>query len=79
MQDLNLKDRILKYMQSHRGGLTVKECQELFGTYELRKIISDLKYGYVISDEWETGQNRYGDNTRWKRYYLLGKKKESLL
>ena len=50
---------IVKYLQSHRNGLTVKECQERFGTTELRKKIYDLRL------------NRYGLNTRFKRYWLI--------
>lgn len=67
---------VLKYMQTHRGGLTVKACGEMLGTTELRKIVSDLKdAGWIISDVWETGTNRYGETTRFKRYFLLGRKK----
>lgn len=63
---------IVKYLQSHRNGLTVKECQERFGTTELRKFISNLKdQGYKFHDVWEYGINRYGLNTRFKRYWLI--------
>lgn len=67
---------VLKYMQTHRGGLTVKGCIEKLGTTELRKIVSDLKdSGWQFSDVWETGTNRYGETTRYKRYFLIGRKK----
>ena len=63
---------IIKYLQSHKSGLTVKECQEKLGTTELRKLISRLKdKGYVFTDIYETGYNRYGMEVRYKRYWLL--------
>lgn len=67
---------ILKYMQTNKGGLTVKDCIDNLGTTELRKIISDLKdSGWKFSDVWETGTNRWGETTRYKRYFLIGRKK----
>jgi hypothetical protein len=69
---------ILKYLQTHRTGLTVKECQEKLGTTELRKVISTLKdKGYVFTTVWEYGINRYGLNTRFKRYWLLSAPKNN--
>lgn len=75
MKAMGTHNIVLKYLQSHRGGLTVKGCGEMLGTTELRKIVSDLKdAGWIIGDVWETGTNRYGETTRYKRYFLLGKK-----
>lgn len=66
--------RILEYMQTHKG-ITCKECQRDIGTTELRKRICELKdKGYKIIDTWEDGTNRVGNPTRYKRYFLLGKK-----
>ena len=63
---------IVKYLMTHRKGLTVKECQEKLGTTELRKHISDLKdKGYVFTSVWEWGINRHGIETKYKRYWLL--------
>lgn len=67
-----MEQLIIKYLQTHKSGLTVKECQEKLGTTELRKVISTLKdKGYVFTTVWEYGINRYGLNTRFKRYWLL--------
>jgi len=67
-----MEQLIIKYLQSHRNGLTVKECQERFGTTELRKVISNLKdKGYVFTTVWEWGINRYGIETKYKRYWLI--------
>lgn len=75
MKAMGTHNIVLKYLQSHRGGLTVKDCIDNLGTTELRKIISDLKDdGWQFSDVWETGTNRWGEPTRYKRYFLLGRK-----
>lgn len=67
-----MEEIIVKYLQTHRTGLTVKECIDRFGTTELRKIISLLKdKGYVFTTVWEYGYNRFGMETRYKRYWLL--------
>lgn len=67
-------ERILEYMQTHKG-ITCKECQRDIGTTELRKRICELKdKGYKIIDTWEDGTNRVGNPTRYKRYFLIGKK-----
>lgn len=72
---LNTTDTILNYLTKNRGGLTVKECIDKLGTTELRKVVSDLRAsGFKVADTWETGVNRYGMKTRYKRYFLLGKK-----
>lgn len=49
-------------------GLTVKECMELGGGTELRKVVSDLikpPYECNITDRWE-----YRSGRRFKRYFL---------
>lgn len=75
MKAMGLHNIVLKYMQNHRGGLTVKQAIETLGTTELRKIISDLRTeGWVFADTWETGTNRWGEPTRYKKYVLVGKK-----
>lgn len=66
--------RILKYMIEHKG-ITVSECRDFLGTTELRRRICDLKdKGWEITDSWEDGFNRVGHPTRYKRYFLLGRK-----
>ena len=65
------------YMQKYGNekGITVAECTNVLGTVELRKIISDLrKKGFVVKDIWETGENRFGEPGRWKRYFITGRK-----
>lgn len=75
MKENGTRALVIKYMTHHAGGLTVKQCIDNLGTTELRKIISDLKIeGYEFADTWETGTNRFGEPTRYKRYFLIGRK-----
>lgn len=65
------EDKVLDYLR-HNDGITVKSCEKNLGTTELRKVISMLRdKGYKITDIWESGCNRFGISTRWKRYFLL--------
>lgn len=68
------EQRVYKYLQTHPY-ITVNDCKEVLGTTELRKIVSDLRIslipeGYTIDSVWETSFNRFGDNVRYKRYFL---------
>lgn len=64
------KKRILEYLENHKG-ITAKEAQDILGIARLASRISDLKDdGYTISTEWEEGENRFHEPTRYKRYYL---------
>ena len=58
-------------------GITVKEGIDVLGTTEIRKIMSDFRQsGYRVVDVWETGENKFGQKTRYKRYYVKGKIKK---
>lgn len=66
-----LEGKVLDYLAENKS-ITVQECIKKIGTTELRKIISNLKEkGFIICDIWEKGVNRYGDSTRYKRYFIL--------
>lgn len=70
--------RVLDYLQNNKKGLTVKECQQVLGTTELRKIVCDLEdKGFKFARVWEYGENRFGELVRYKRYTYLGKNKEA--
>ena len=57
-----------------KRGVTVAEVQKVLGTTELRKIVCDLEEkGYKFEKVWEEGTNRFGDVTRYKRYFLVGR------
>ena len=67
-------NRILQYLKENKSGLTVVECQQKLKTTELRKIVCNLNdKGYVIGSIWENGVNSFGEPTRYKRYFYLGR------
>lgn len=53
-------------------GITVRECEEVLGSTELRKIISTIRDDnrFRVFDIWEDGENKFGEPTRYKRYFI---------
>lgn len=67
-------NQIHAYQYGKTKGITVKECIDVLGTTELRKIISNLRdKGFRIVDIWESDINRFGQEVKYKRY-LIGRK-----
>lgn len=65
------KDRILQYIREF-GSITSKEAYNDLGITQLGARLDDLmKEGYKFKTEWESGENRFGDKTEYKRYYLV--------
>lgn len=63
-------DRVQDYMEQH-GSITQAEAIEAFGCYRLGARIADLKdRGVGIERIMEEGQNRFGERTRYARYFL---------
>ncbi len=63
-------DLVLEHLKTNHG-ITAKEAQDLYGIQRLASRVTDLKeLGFNVVCLWETGKNRYGDPTRWKRYFL---------
>ena len=59
------------------AGITSKDAFEAFGATRLSAIIFDLrKRGHDIRAETVSGVDRYGNKTRFARYYLVGKEAE---
>lgn len=64
------KDRILEYIRNF-GSISSFEAYADLGITQLGARIDQLKKeGYQFRTEWETGQNRFGERTDYKRYYL---------
>lgn len=62
--------RIIDYIVKH-GSISSSEAMDDLGCFRLASRIHDLKKrGYPIVDKWETGMNRYGEDTRYKTYSL---------
>lgn len=63
-------ERVLDYMQRF-GSITSAEAVMDLGVYRLAARISDLRgEGHKISDRMESGKNRFGEKTSYKRYSL---------
>lgn len=62
--------RILKHLR-RCGSITSWEAIKEYGITRLSAVIFDLRQmGWNIPDEWEHTTNRYGEPTKFKRYYL---------
>ena len=65
-------ERILNHLQT-RGSITAREADELYGCTRLAARIKNLRNaGHVIMTQQVTGQNRFGDKTRYARYTMGG-------
>lgn len=64
--------RILAYLKE-KGSITSWEAIKEFGCTRLSHYIWLLRKNYLITDEWEYTQNRYGDKVKYKKYILLDK------
>ena len=64
------KERIINYIKQF-GSITSLDAYKDLGTTQLGARIDQLKKeGYKFKTEWESGKNRFGDKTDYKRYYL---------
>lgn len=65
-------EKILKYLQTHKRGLTAMQALEKFGCMRLASRISDLrKMGYSISREMIAVKDRDGDVRYVASYKLM--------
>lgn len=65
------KSEILRYLLTHKRGITSLQAIELFGATRLSDIIFRLrKEGYDIVTEMITQKNRYGHATTYACYKL---------
>lgn len=62
--------KVVAYLTINKTG-TVREIQDACGMTEVRSRISELRNkGFVFSEKWETGPNKYGEMKRFKRFGL---------
>ena len=65
------KDRIINYIRQF-GSITSWEAYQDLGVMQLGARIDQLqKEGYEFETKWEHKKNRYGEDVRFKRYYLV--------
>ena len=63
-------DRIVKYMEQN-GSIDQQRANRDLGCSRLAEYIRRLKKaGFTIIGEWKTGENRFGEPTRWKEYRI---------
>lgn len=71
---MNQEQVILKHLRKHKT-ITSMEVFELYGFTRLSAVIFNLREsGHKIGMIWETGTNRYGNQVRWGKYFLIKNK-----
>lgn len=63
---------ILKYMQTHKNGITGKQAYKYAHSMNLAQRIYDLrKRGHIIIDDYVIVANDFGEKYRVKQYRLV--------
>lgn len=63
---------ILKYMRTHKRGISQKQASSLYGINCLAERIRDLREkGHVIENVWHTYKNEDGHTVRYSSYILV--------
>lgn len=69
------KEKILKYLRTHKRGITTLQAAHLFGEYRLSGRIFDLRQdGHVIDSERVEVMNRDGRKVQVVAYHLIKEK-----
>lgn len=67
-------DRIARHIEDY-GRITSLEAVNEYGIMRLASRVNDMRrLGYPIVSSTETGKNRYGEPTRYSRYYFDSQK-----
>ena len=67
-------ERILNHLKRF-GSITPKDAETEYGCMRLGARIFDLKRrGFPIITGWEETVNRFGEKTRYARYYLVNER-----
>ena len=65
-------DKILKFMQTHKNGITGKQAYKIAHSMNLAQRIYDLrKRGHKITDDYVLVTNDFGEKYRVKQYRLV--------
>lgn len=65
---------ILKYMETHKNGITGKQAYKYAHSMNLAQRIYDLRQrGYDITDDFVIVKNDFGEKYRVKQYRLVSK------
>lgn len=64
-------DRVIAHILAY-GSITAQDAIQMYGCMRLASRICDLKRaGYKIGKVMELGKNRYGEDMRYARYFLV--------
>ncbi len=64
-------ERVLKYLKTHKKGITSMQAFEMFGATRLSAIIFTLRKEYIIDNVPCESKNRYGEKVCYDRYVLV--------
>lgn len=63
-------ERVVRHIEDY-GSITSLEAMREYGIMRLASRINDMReLGYPIASHLEHGKNRYGEPTRYSRYYF---------
>ena len=69
------EDRVLKYLQTHKRGITQDQATKVLGVSRLGARIFDLKEaGHIIDSDRIKVKNRYGEEVFVSQYHLIREK-----
>lgn len=66
-----MKNRVLQYMKDF-GTITTFEAFTELGCTRLSEYIRQIRQDHIVSDEWVSTTNRYGEKVQYKKYRLEG-------
>ena len=64
-----MKDRIIDYMKRF-GAITTRDAFVDLGCTRLSEYIRQIRQEYDVKDEWMQVQNRFGEKTEIKKFWL---------
>lgn len=64
-----MKNRVLQYIKDF-GSITTFEAFTELGCTRLSEYIRQLREEYLIEDEWIHTINRYGEQVKYKKYWI---------
>ena len=72
IKKMSQAQRVLRFMQTHKRGITALQAINAIGCLDLAGRIRDLREdGYEILGDWVYVTNRYGEKIRIKQYTLV--------
>jgi len=70
-KNITQNDKILRYLETHKKGITPMDALQKFGCFRLSARIADLKEaGFNIYRELEVKEYEDGSTKRYARYFL---------